>query len=143
MNNGLNNLPETAVDMDLFPKEESYSDQDDLNLTLHIKHNWYSEDSEHGRLLLSSFMTTLSGSTSKIGVLLLSGSAVKMLDPTDPLHEELISLSRNSLLTGACVESMEEYSVDADKTSDLQITLYSASDLSFELINAQRLITLE
>ena len=50
MNNGLNNLPETAVDMDLFPKEESYSDQDDLNLTLHIKHNWYSEDSEHGRL---------------------------------------------------------------------------------------------
>ena len=143
MNNGLNDLPETTVDMDLFPKEEVYRDRDDLNLTVHIKHNWYSEDSEHGKLLLSSFMTTLSGSTSKIGVLLLSGSAVKMIDPADSLHEDLLRLSRNALLTGACIESMETYGIDPEGSSDIQITLYSASDLSFELINAEKLITLE
>ena len=143
MNREQNNKILEAEGLDLLPEEEAYSSAIPLNLTVHIKHDWYSEDSSHGRALLSSFMSVLSDPSSKIGVLLLSGSAVRMLDKGSDLHDDLIRLSHNSLLTGACIESLDEYKMENPIEDDIQVTEYTASDLAFELFNAERLITLE
>ena len=143
MNSEQNNDKRAVVDFDLFPEEEMIDVGSFPNLTVHIKHNWYSEDTDHGRSLLSSFMTALAGSSQKAAVLLLSGSAVKMLDDNDPLHDEFIRLSQNSMLTGACIESLEEYDIGTEDKKDLRITLYTATDLAFEILGADHLITLE
>lgn len=135
-------LTET-VGIDLFPETERYPSEDLLKLTVHIKHDWYSEDSDHGRELLSSFMSVLSDPASKIGILLLSGSAVRMLEEGSPLHDDLLLLSNNSLLTGACMESLDKYGIDLQAKEELNITEYSSQDLFFEIINSERLITLE
>ena len=129
--------------LDLLPEEERYSPDAALKLTVHIKHDWYSEDSSHGRMMLSSFMSVLSDPSSKIGVLLLSGSAVRMTDPSSDLHDDLLRISRNSLMTGVLIDSIDEYGIDPAVLTDLQITEYTAQDLAFELINAENLITLE
>lgn len=129
--------------LDLLPEEERYSPDAALKLTVHIKHDWYSEDSSHGCMMLSSFMSVLSDPSSKIGVLLLSGSAVRMTDPSSDLHDDLLRISRNSLMTGVLIDSIDEYGIDPAVLTDLQITEYTAQDLAFELINAENLITLE
>ncbi|MBP5655822.1 MAG: hypothetical protein J6X33_09970 [Clostridiales bacterium] len=139
---GQNNDPSTVVDFELLPQEETLDPGSYLDLTVHIKHDWYSEDTEHGRALLSSFMTALSDPAQKVAILLLSGSSVRMISGDHPLHDDLTRLAGNSLITGASVESMEQYGIDPSST-DIRITSYTAPDLAIEVIGAVRLITLE
>lgn len=142
MNSAQNKEPETLVDFDLFPKEEPFTPESYLNLTVHITHDWYSEDSEHGQALLASFISALANSEQKVAILLLSGSAVRMIKEDSPLHNDLLQICNNSLLTGACIESMDTYGIDPSEASDIHITTYTAHDLALEVISAAKLITL-
>lgn len=110
------------------------------SLSILIKHDYYSSDNDHGRLLLGSFLDTLAESGDQISKLILIDSAVRILEDSD-LFAKLLKLIELSKYTYICDDSLAYF--DIEYSSHDNVIVCSASDISLELFQTDRLIVLE
>ena len=84
-----------------------------------IKHDYYSADSEHGREILSGFLTNLAASSYSSIVIYLIDSGVKLLDKDNPLDGKMNHLIEMSKTVIATDESIELYNVSLSMTQKI------------------------
>ena len=110
------------------------------DMTVLIKHDYYSSDNDHGRLLLGSFLDTLTESGDPVNKLILLDTAVRLLEDSI-LFAKLLKLIEHSKFTYICDDSLAYF--DIEYSSHDNVIVCSASDLSLELLQTDRLIVLE
>ena len=106
-----------------------------------IKHDYYSTDSDHGRDILSGFLTSLTDSSYSSIVIYLIDKGVKLLDEENPLYDKMLRLLEKSETAIAAEESFDEYSVSYPVTQKISIeSIMSVTEVITYLDN---LLTLE
>ena len=126
--------------LELTPAPEMTLIDEGGNLTVLIKHDYYSSDTEQGRLLLGSFIDALAdcGDT-LLKVILVDSSVTLLFDPYFSSRiEKLFSIARYSYV---CEESLSAY--DIDYSTHGNILVCSASDIALQIIQAGHLLILE
>lgn len=126
--------------LELTPAPEMTMIEENGTITVLIKHDYYSSDSDHGRIILSSFLDSLSECGNNISKVILIDSAVRLLnDVSFALKiEKLFALAKNSYI---CEESLTYFGIEY--VSHANIIVCPASDISMEIIEAGHLITIE
>jgi hypothetical protein len=126
--------------LELTPAPEMTMLDENGTVTVLIKHDYYSSDTENGRSLLASFLDSLAECGSNISKVILIDSAVRLLndDLFAPVIEKLFSLSKYSYV---CEESLNVY--ETEYVSHGNIIVCPASDIAIEIFEADHLITLE
>lgn len=109
-------------------------------LSVLIKHDYYSSDNDHGRMLLGSFIDGLIESGDPISKVILIDSAVRLLED-DSFSAKLVKIFALSKYAYICDDSLAYF--DIEYTSHDNIIVCSASDISMEMVQTGRLITLE
>ena len=109
-------------------------------LSILIKHDYYSSDNDHGRMLLGAFIDSLIESGDAICKVILIDSAVRLLSD-DSFSVKLVKLFALSKYTYICDDSLAYF--DIEHASHDNIIVCSASDISIELIQTDHLLTLE
>lgn len=116
----MRNDPENRTEIEVFNEIEL--DEHPRELTVLISRNYYSEDSETGRDLLSAFIETLlSKAASGNLVLFINGIGVKLL--ASSLMTELIA---SAGIVYICSDSLKAYDVDCEIEGNI-VSLTSAS----------------
>ena len=95
------------------------NEEDNATKYVLIKHDYYSTDSEHGREILSGFLTTLADSSYSSIVIYLIDSGVKLLDKDNPLYSKMKHLIEMSKTVIATDESIELYNVSLSMTQKI------------------------
>ena len=126
--------------LELTPAPEMTMLEESGTLTVLIKHDYYSSDSDHGRILLGSFFDSLAERGSDIAKIILIDSAVRLLDDVSFAQriEKLFSLSKYSYV---CEESLTYFGIEY--VSHGNIIVCPVSDIAMEISDAVNLITLE
>lgn len=126
--------------LELTPAPEITVIDENGMLSVLIKHDYYSSDTDHGRKILSAFLDSLAECGNTLSKIILIDSAVKLLDIDELAYrlEKLFGLSRYSYI---CEESLAFYEVEY--TAHDNVVICSASDISMELMQTGNLITLE
>ena len=126
--------------LELTPAPEITVIDENGMLSVLIKHDYYSSDTDHGRKILSTFFDSLAECGNTLSKIILIDSAVKLLDIDELAYrlEKLFGLSRYSYI---CEESLAFYEVEY--TAHDNVVICSASDISMELMQTGNLITLE
>ena len=114
----------------------------DSSLTVLIKHDYYSEDSAHGRDLIRAFITALSYRKADIARILVTGSGVKLLTGNNTLYKEFKELLSDVAVLTVCHESLDVYGVSI---SDLPSNCENLDSTAFAtaVINLQNPVILE
>ena len=123
---------ETEKDLELYP--EFILDDTGSNMTVIIKHNYYSSDNDHGRDLLSSFLDVIIDEYKKISRIILIDSGVLLFDDNDKLYrysQKFIELGIQLIL---CRESLSFYNVETDRSTGLLIL--SSHEIALEIMNS-------
>ena len=125
--------------LELTPAPEMTLIDESGDLTILIKHDYYSSDTEDGRLLLGSFLDSLTECGDSLLNVFLVDSAVRLLE--DPYFSakisKLLSLSRYSYV---CEESLASFDVEFDSHDN--VTVCPAADISMQIIQSAHLVTL-
>lgn len=126
--------------LELTPAPEITLTEESGNLTVLIKHDYYSSDSDHGRILLASLLDSLADDSDGISKVILIDSSVRLLNDITfaPKIEKLFSVSKYSYV---CEESLTYYGIEY--VSHNNIIVCSAPDLSLEITGASRQIIIE
>ena len=126
--------------LEIAPVPEMTIINENGNITLLIKHDYYSSDSEHGRILLSDFLDSLIECGNKLAKVILIDSAVNLLNDVSLAQkiEKLFTLSKSAFV---CKESLTYFGVEY--ISHGNIIVCPASDISMEIIDSGHLITLQ
>ncbi|MBO4450008.1 MAG: hypothetical protein J5777_05445 [Clostridiales bacterium] len=125
--------------LELTPAPEMTLIDESGDLTILIKHDYYSSDTEHGRFLLGSFIDSLCESGEPILKVILIDSAVNLI--CDPFFSSKISkLFSASRYSYVCEDSLEAF--DVDFTPGENVTVCPASDISMQILQSAHLITL-
>lgn len=126
--------------LELTPASDMTMLDESSSLTVLLKHDYYASDNDHGRMLLDTFLDTLIESGDQISKVILLDSAVRLLadDIFSAKLAKIFSLSKYSYI---CDDSLAYF--DIEYTSHDNIIVCSASDISMELMQTGRLITLE
>jgi len=126
--------------LELTPAPEMTMAEDSGNITLLIKHDYYSSDSDHGRLLLGKFLDSLSECGNNLSKVILIDSAVRLLNDVSFAQkiETMFTLAKYSYV---CEESLTYFGIEY--VSHGNIIVCPASDISMEIIEAGRLIIIE
>ena len=106
-----------------------------------IKHDYYSSDSDHGRDILSGFISALADSSFSSIVIYLIDSGTLLLDRNNPLFSDMSQLLKKSEMVIAVSESIEEYGISIE--SDPKIVIQSARSVAEDLIYIPDLLILE
>ena len=106
-----------------------------------IKHDYYSTDSDHGREILSNFLTGLINSSYDSIVIYLIDKGVKLLDRTDPLNGKMNRLIEKSESVIAAEDSICQYNVDLSNES--KVVQESLSSITADLIFLDNILILE
>lgn len=106
-----------------------------------IKHDYYSTDSDHGRDILSGFLTSLTDSSYSSIVIYLIDKGVKLLDEENPLYDKMLRLLEKSETAIAAEESFDEYSVSYPVTQ--KISIESIMSVTEDITYLDNLLTLE
>ena len=87
--------------LELTPAPEMTMLEEGGTVTVLIKHDYYSSDSDHGRILLGSFLDSLAERGSDLAKVILIDSAVNLLNDVSFAQkiEKLFSLSKCSKLS--------------------------------------------
>ena len=131
-------LTEHETDLNLFP--DLILDDSNGNLTILIKHDYYSSDSDHGRELLGAFLDVLVDEFSKVSRIFLIDSGVKLLDPSNPLYNAFKTLLDMEFCIASCRESLDAYKIEFEKSDRKDIL--SMHEIALELMSAPYLFTL-
>ena len=126
--------------LELTPAPDMTILDESSSLSVLIKHDYYSSDNDHGRMLLDTFLDTLIESGDQISKVILIDSAVRLL-VDDSFSAKLIRLFTLSQYSYVCDDSLAYF--DIEYASHDNIIVCSASDISMELMQTERLITLE
>lgn len=129
---------ERATDLNLFP--DLILDDSNGNLTILIKHDYYSSDTDHGRELLNAFFDVLVDEFSKVSRIFLIDSGVRLLDPSNPLYASFKTLLDMDFRIASCRESLDFYNIDFEKTDRKDIL--SMHEIALELMSTPYLFTL-
>jgi hypothetical protein len=125
--------------LELTPAPEMTLPDESGKLSVLIKHDYYSSDTEDGRLLLGSFLDSLTECGDSLLNVFLVDSAVRLLE--DPYFSakisKLLSLSRYSYV---CEESLAAFDVEFDSHDN--VTVCPAADISMQIIQSAHLVTL-
>ncbi len=134
----MNNREKNSLELTPAPEMTFIDEGGDLSVL--IKHDYASSDTEQGRLLLGSLVDALTDCGDTLLKVILVDSAVNLL--FDPYFSsrigKLLSISRYSYI---CEESLAAY--DIDYSTHDNILVCSASDISLQIIQAGHLLTLE
>lgn len=106
-----------------------------------IKHDYYSVDSDHGRKLLSAFLTSLCHSSFNSVVIYLVDSGTKLMDESNPLNDDMLRLLEKSESVILASESVEAYGVNV--IPDDKITDQSIQSIAEDITYLSDLLTLE
>ena len=117
------------------------NEEDNATKYVLIKHDYYSTDSEHGRKLLSGFFTSLANSSFNSIVIYLIDKGVKLLDETNPLHEDFTELIGKTELLIACEDSINAYNITVP--DNLVFTKQSLFSMTEEIIYLPDYLVLE
>ena len=75
----------TDIDIELMTDYAIDVSESANGLCVLIKHDYYSTDNDNGRAMLDCFLNSLTVSSERIFLLIITGSAVKLLDTSDKL----------------------------------------------------------
>ena len=132
--------PNTAVyedtALDLYP--ELLINDNDANKIILIKHNYYSSDDEHGRMLLSAFLDVIADESSKISSVFLIDTGVKLLTSGTSSSLFFKSVREKGVNLVICRESAELYEIPV---GDHEV--YSAHEIALELLNTPDIFIIE
>ena len=100
------------------------------SITVLIKHDYYSSDNDNGRAMLESFLDVLSLSADRIHLIIITDSAVKLLE-SSPKLQSLIPLVNKSFV---CADSASFYGISAPDFGDklTQVPMTEITDLIIE-----------
>lgn len=124
--------------IEVLPKEIK---KDPSSKTVLIKHDYYSSDSDHGRELLSHFLSALRKSSYDNLIVYLVDSGTMLLDKSNPLYEQTRFLSEKAEMIIAAAESMEFYGVNDSDNS--KVVTQSMDLISEDIICLSDLLILE
>ena len=114
-------------------------DDRENGITVLIKHNYYSSDNENGINLLNSMLDGLTCTADRISLLILTDSAVKLLDTSDKLSE-LISLVNMTLI---CNDSAEFYNIELQEFPSTKVHVISMTEITEHIIESRPEIIIE
>ena len=148
----MNNSPRNSLDYSNSQLEQFSDDAllevlpektDDDNSTKYvlIKHDYYSTDSEHGREILSGFLTSLINSSYNSIVIYLIDKGVKLLDESDPLYNKMNRLIEKSESVIASEDSIILYNVNLSNES--KIVQESLTSITSDIVYLDHLLILE
>ena len=117
------------------------TDEDNSTKYVLIKHDYYSTDSEHGREILSGFLTSLINSSYNSIVIYLIDKGVKLLDESDPLNSKMNRLIEKSESVIAAEDSIILYNVNLSNES--KIVQESLTSITSDIVYLDHLLILE
>lgn len=117
------------------------TDEDNSTKYVLIKHDYYSTDSEHGREILSGFLTSLINSSYNSIVIYLIDKGVKLLDESDPLYNKMNRLIEKSESVIASEDSIILYNVNLSNES--KIVQESLTSITSDIVYLDHLLILE
>lgn len=117
------------------------TDEDNSTKYVLIKHDYYSTDSEHGREILSGFLTSLISSSYNSLVIYLIDKGVKLLDESDPLNNKMNRLIEKSESVIASEDSIILYNVNLSNAS--KIVQESLTSITSDIVYLDHLLILE
>lgn len=117
------------------------TDEDNSTKYVLIKHDYYSTDSEHGREILSGFLTSLINSSYNSIVIYLIDKGVKLLDESDPLYNKMNRLIEKSESVIAAEDSIILYNVNLSNGS--KIVQESLTSITSDIVYLDHLLILE
>ena len=106
-----------------------------------IKHDYYSTDSDFGRHLLKTFLSRLGYSYYNSIVVYLIDKGTKLLDKTNPLYDNFLSLSRKTEIIIADQDSIDVYGVNV--SFDSEIPYQTSGSVAEDVIYLTDLLVLE
>lgn len=126
--------------LELTPAPEMTMVDENGTITVLIKHDYYSSDTDHGRFILASLLDSLAECGNNLSKVILIDTGVRLLNDISFAQriEKLFSLSKNSYVSE---ESLSYY--DIEYITHSNIIVCPASDISMEIIEAGHLITIE
>lgn len=130
-------LEKEDTELDLYP--DLLIDGSDGNLTVVIHHDYYSSNTDHGRILLKAFLEVLKDEFSKISRIYLIDSGVCLLDESNYLSDTFAQLLDLDFDVVSCSESMDNFRINSDA---LNVRLMSMHDIALELLSSPYLINL-
>lgn len=117
------------------------TDEDNSTKYVLIKHDYYATDSEHGREILSGFLTSLINSSYNSIVIYLIDKGVKLLDESDPLYNKMNRLIEKSESVIASEDSIILYNVNLSNGS--KIVQESLTSITSDIVYLDHLLILE
>ena len=137
----MKNNPETKSELTFELEEELEMEgaSDGSRVTLLIRHDYYSSDSEHGRALIKTFLETVLD-TQNVGTILLIDSGVKLLKEGSPclsVLNEIININVPRVLCSS--ESLSNYGTACPDFAEE----VSSRAIFLEILESSRLITIE
>ena len=142
--NSLNVVGSTLIEnanstvIEVLPEETK---KDTSSKTVLIKHDYYSSDSDHGRELLSRFLSALRKSSFTNLIVYLVDRGTLLLDKSNPLYEQMKLLSEKTEMIIASSESMEFYGVSEPDNS--KVVIQSMDLISEDIVCLSDLLILE
>ena len=148
----MNNSPRDSLDFSDSQLEQISDDallevlpentnEDNATKYVLIKHDYYSTDSEHGREILSGFLTNLAASSYSSIVIYLIDSGVRLLDKENSLYGKMKYLIERSKTVIATDESIELYNICIPMT--LKIGIESIISVTEDIAYLDNLLILE
>ena len=147
----MNNSPRSSLDFSNSQLEQFSDDAllevlpektDEGNSTKYvlIKHDYYSTDSDHGRDILSNFLTSLINSSDSI-VIYLIDKGVKLLNSDNPLNGKMHRLIEKSESVIVSEDSIIQY--DVNFSDDAKVVQESLLSITADIVFLDHLLTLE
>ncbi|MBR2524571.1 MAG: hypothetical protein IKE53_09080 [Clostridiales bacterium] len=137
----MKNNPQTKSEL-AFEVDEEYElmlDDDSRSVTVLIKHDYYSSDSDHGRSLMKTMLEGLEGNACISGILIVD-SGVKILSGDNDCFSYVKDLADQLELTPlVCSESLEVYGIAAPE----YVKAVTTAEFMSEVIGADHLIVIE
>jgi|GEM_PF-3475327 len=127
------------IETELFPEPDFFEEESDRPKTVLVKHDYYSEDTEHGRQLLKAFLTIIANSETKTELIIFAGRGVRLLDAEHDLARDTENAIKNSLMALVCEESAGQYGIQV-KPPLSEIT---AENMAEEILKTRNLTILE
>ena len=132
---------EQLSDVSLLEVIQEKTDEETSTKYVLIKHDYYSSDSDHGRELLSGFLSSLSESSFSSVIVYLTDKGTKLLDESNPLHGSMLRLIEKSEMIIASSESISYYEVSV--CSNSKIVEQSSRSIAEDITYLPNLLILE
>lgn len=123
----------TELDIELMTDYAIDVSESANGLCVLIKHDYYSADNDNGRALLSSFLDSLTVSSERVYLLIITDSAVKLLETSDKL-KSLIKSVNTTLIDN---DSAASYGIDLEPVLSDKVHAVPMSEITDQIIESR------